>query len=32
MKAIGFKQTYKLEEGNVFETIELDKPQPSSRE
>ena len=32
MKAIGFKQPFKLEEGNVFETFELDMPQPSSRE
>ena len=31
MKAIGFKQPFKLE-GNVFETFELDMPQPSSRE
>ena len=30
MKAIGFKQPFKLEEGNVFETFELDMPQPSS--
>ena len=26
MKAIGFKQPFKLEEGNVFETFELDMP------
>ena len=32
MKAIGFKQPFKLEEGNVFEPFELDMPQPSSRE
>ena len=31
MKAIGFKQPFKLEEGNVFEPFELDMPQ-SSRE
>ena len=26
MKAIGFKQPFKLEEGNVFEPFELDMP------
>ena len=27
MKAIGFKQPFKLEEGNVFEPFELDMPR-----
>ena len=32
MKPKGFKQPFKLEAGNLFEAVELDIPQPSSRE
>lgn len=32
MKAIGFEQPFKLEEGNLFKEYELETPQPSARD